>query len=136
MRQVPVAEILELRRRQALPRNRGVAGQLLTVRQLVGRDLEPWLPVESAPHAPSGGGTEERPAQVGLDQPWEVVVQGGDLRIGTRIREIDGVPAARLLQGLAGIEVPAEERVDRERDVLELRLRIRRKEFAVHPVTV
>src|SRR4026208_1997723 len=136
MRQVPGAEILETRPRQALPRDPGVAGELLTVRQVAGGDLEPWLPVESTPHAPPGGGTEERPAQGGLDPPWEVVVQGGDLRIGTRIREIDGVPAVGLLQGLAGIEIPAEERVDRERDVLELRLRIRSEKVAVHPVTV
>ena len=45
-----------------------------------------------------------------------------DLRVGTGIREVDRVPDAVLAERLAGVELPAEERVDGERHLAEMLL--------------
>ena len=118
------AELLEARGLEALVGDRGVARELLAVRHVLrGGDLVERLPVERRAHRPLRRRAEERPADVRLHQPREVAVQRRDLRVGARVREVDRVPDAVLAQRLARVEVPAEERVDRQRDVAqELRL--------------
>src|SRR4051794_28845818 len=47
------------------------------------------LPIEVPAHLAPRRGTEDRPAQVRLDQPGEVVVQRRDLAVGAGIGKID-----------------------------------------------
>ena len=57
-------------------------------------------------------------------------MQRGHLRVGAGVREVDRVPDAVLSEALAGVEVPAEEGVDRQRD-LALVLHVRLREVVV-----
>ena len=93
------------------------AGQLLGVGRIGVGDLEVRRPVEVDRHRPLRRRAEDRPAQVGGDEPGEVVVQRRHLRVGAGVGEVDRPPLAVLAQRLAGVELPAEERVDRQRRV-------------------
>ena len=108
------AERLELVALEPLLRDRRVGGELLRIRRVGVGDLEVRRPVEAHPHRTLGRGAEDRPAQVGGDEPREVVVQRGHLRVGAGVGEVDRVPRIALAQRLAGVELPPEERVDRQ----------------------
>ena len=90
------AELLEARRRRsALPRDARVAraasrGTACPRAAISKNGSQSRL----LAHRALGRRAEHRPAQVRLDQPREVVVQRGDLRVGARVGEVDRVPRA------------------------------------------
>src|SRR5262245_44601409 len=120
--QVLRAEVVELLLLEALARDRAVLLELLAERRVGRGDVEEGLPVGASALAALRRRAEERPADVGLHEPREVVVERRDLAVRARVREVDRAVDAVLPQGLARVEVPAEERVDRERHVAHERL--------------
>src|SRR5262245_60158637 len=104
--EVLAAEIAELFGLEALTCDPGIgAKSLARIKVTVGDRVE-RLPIEVAPHLAAGGRAEDRPAQIGLDQPGEMVVERCDLAIRAGIGKIDRVPDAVLGQSLARIEIP------------------------------
>src|SRR5262245_46029008 len=80
--EVRAAEVLELVCLEMPARKLRVGAQLVAVRQVLRGDRKVRLPVEVAAYLATRRGAEERPAQVRLEQPREVIVQRRDLRIG------------------------------------------------------
>ena len=107
-----IAKRLELLGLEIRPGDVGVILELVGEGLVLGGDLEVPAPVQVRVHRAIGRRTEYRPAQVRLDQPREMIVQRRDLGVGAGVREIDRSPHSVRAQGLAGIEIPAEERVD------------------------
>ena len=130
------AELVELVGLKAPAGDRRVGGELVGVGERRVGDLEVRRPIEVHRHRPLRRRTEDRPAQVGGDEPGEVVVQRGDLRVGAGVGEIDRPPLAVLAQRLAGVELPAEERVDRQRRVDECLALLLGHAAVVHRVAV
>ena len=65
-----------------------------------------------------------------------MVVQGGDLRVGASIGEINQMPVAFLTQTLTGIKIPAEKCVDHQGCVGQALCLVGRQEIVTHTVTV
>ena len=73
--EVRVAEVLELVGLEMPARQFRVGAQLIAVRKVLRRDRKVRFPAQVAAYLAMRRGAEERPAQVRLDQPWEVIVQ-------------------------------------------------------------
>ena len=63
-------------------------------------------------HLALGDRAVDRPLQQRTHQPREVEVKGGHLGVGASVRKVDRMHDAVETQRLAGIEIPAKERVD------------------------
>ena len=94
-----------------------VGAQLLLVGQVgpVG-DVEVPAGVQVQPRPAAGGRAEDRPPDERLDRPREVVVQAGQRDVRAGVGVVDRVDDAVPDQGLAGVELPAEEGVDQPAD--------------------
>ena len=77
---------------------------------------------------------EDGPLDQGLHRPGEVVVQAGQGDVGAGVGVVDGVDVAALDQGLAGVELPPEERVDQLADRHHLEPRVRGQEVVLDRV--
>ena len=119
VRQVRGAELVEAVGLHALVGDLCVALEALAVREVLLGDGEEGVPAEVGGLLALGGGAEDGPADHVLDEVREVVVQRGDLEVGAGVGEVDRVEDAVLAQRLAGVELPAEERVDGEAGVGE-----------------
>ena len=112
-----------------------VFAQLLPVGQarLVGDgEVAVGLQVEPGP-APRHQ-REDGPLDQGLHRPGEVVVQAGQGDVGAGVGVVDGVDVAAGDQGLAGVELPPEERVDQLPDRHHLEPGVRGQEVVLDRV--
>jgi hypothetical protein len=115
--------------------HRRVRRQLLLVRQIGAvRDREPRRRVDVRRRHPAGRGAEDGPLHERLHGPREVVVQRGDGDIGAGVRVVDRVHLGAGDQRLAGVELPAEERVDDPADRHDLGAGLGGEEVVRHRV--
>src|SRR3954452_12038723 len=90
-----------------------VGGELLLVRQVVAvADLEVAARVEVEAGRAAGHDAEHRPLHQGAHRPREVVVQARERDVRAGVGVVDRVDVAAAHERLAGVELPAEERVD------------------------
>ena len=94
-----------------------VGGELLLVGEVLAvADLEVAPGVEVQPRLAAGDRAERAPLQQRAHRPREVVVQARQRDVGRRVGVVDRVRLGAAHERLAGVELPAEERVDQPRD--------------------
>src|SRR5215472_6286202 len=130
------AELLEAPGLEALFGQRRVGLELVREGLLGRGDLEVRLPVQVGPHLTPRGRAKYRPADVRLDQPGKVEMERGNLGVGAGVGEVDRMPYAAAAQRLAGIELPAEEGVDGERQRAQMLDLGRRHEAGLHRIAI
>ncbi len=126
-------ELVVLRRLEVLIGEPRVVLQFLFVRQIVAiAHFEVPLHRHLYLHRPVRDRAEQRPLDQRLDRPREVVVEARQRDVGARVRVVDREDLAVLDQGLAGVELPQEERVDETADRHDLPAGFRREEAVLH----
>ena len=108
-----------------------LVGQVLAVADL---EVVPGRLVD--PHLPPGRRAERRPADERADRPREVVVQARQGDVRRRVRVVDRRGDAVLDDRLAGVELPAEERVHEPADRHDLVAGLGGEEVVVDLVAV
>ena len=136
-REARLAEVRIALGLEVVVREAAVRLELLRVRQVVAvadREVAPGVQVE--PRLPARDDAEQAPLHERADRPREVVVQARqpDVRAGVRVVDREDVVTAD--EALAGVELPAEERVDEPPDRDDLGAGLRRQEVVGDGVAV
>src|SRR5690606_12656127 len=92
--EVFLAELVKTVCLKAVLRDQEVIRQFLLERLVLVGDAEVLVPVQIRVHPPAGCGAENRPPDVGLDQPREMEMKGSYLGIRTGVRKVNRVPRA------------------------------------------
>ena len=137
VREPAVAEVAVAVDLEVLVGERAVGGELLRVGEVLAvADLEVAAGVEVEPRLAAGDDAERAPLQQRAHRPREVVVEARDRDVGRRVGVVDRVGVVAADQRLAGVELPAEERVDEPADREHLVADLGREEVVVDGVAV
>ena len=131
----PRRERLELLLLEVAVGELSVAVELVLVRKLGVADLE-VVRGRLVDASAARDGAERAPGDEGPDRPREVVVEAHERDVGRRVRIVDQGRLIALDDHLAGVELPAEERVDEPADRLHLAVQLGREEVGLGAVAV